>query len=84
MSNEYKLKKSDFLVSQTDENGIITFANEDFCNISGYSLSELIGQPHSIIRHQDMPKCLFEEMWNTISKGKRWSGYIKNNIELFV
>lgn len=76
--NEVLLDTKSFLVSETDEKGIIKFANDQFCDISGYSQKELIGQPHNIIRHQDMPKILFQELWETIQKGKKWRGFVKN------
>ena len=78
MNNEHILDESDFLVSQTDQKGIITFANHDFCKVSGYDLHELIGEPHSILRHPDMPKTAFKELWETVTSGKVWSGYVKN------
>ena len=56
MEREYTLSELSFLVSETDEKGIITFANEDFCEIAGYRRDELIGQNHNIVRHPDMPK----------------------------
>jgi aerotaxis receptor len=66
------------IVSETDLNGVITFANRKFCEISGYSVEELIGQPHNIIRHPDMPKAGFEQMWKTIKAGSIWHGLVKN------
>jgi len=79
MSNgEHVLESSDFLVSETDAKGIIKFANEDFCKYAGYSLSELVGQPHSMVRHQDMPKAAFADLWDTVQKGNRWRGFVKN------
>ncbi|MCK9338052.1 MAG: response regulator [Arcobacteraceae bacterium] len=66
------------LISETDDRGIITYANDSFCEISGYSKEELIGQPHSIIRHPDMPKEIFEDIWGTIKSGNSWRGKIKN------
>ncbi len=66
------------IVSKTDEKGIITFANQAFCDISGYSLQELIGSNHNIIRHPDMPTTVFKELWQQISNGKTWHGTIKN------
>ncbi|HEX5330035.1 PAS domain-containing protein [Sulfuricurvum sp.] len=78
MSREYVLQETDFLVSQTDAQGNILFANEDFCKVAGYSLSELIGKPHSIVRHPDMPKAAFKDLWNTLKQGKTWTGYVKN------
>ncbi|MDD5052541.1 MAG: PAS domain-containing protein [Sulfuricurvum sp.] len=78
MGSEYVLKDTDFLVSQTDEKGKIIFANDDFCKIAGYSLDELIGQPHSIVRHRDMPRSAFKDLWDTVKNGKVWTGYVKN------
>lgn len=75
---EQTLNDTDFLVSQTDEKGKILFANEDFCKIAGYSLEELIGKPHSIVRHPDMPHAAFKDLWDTIKSGKIWTGYVKN------
>ncbi len=66
------------IVSETDTRGIITYANKKFCEVSQYSLDELIGKPHNIIRHPDMPKSVFKEMWDTIKAGKIWQGEIKN------
>jgi PAS domain S-box-containing protein len=66
------------IVSKTDKRGIITFVNDKFCEISGYSLAELIGKPHNIVRHPDMPKEIFEELWQTILSGQVWEGIVKN------
>lgn len=78
MGSEYVLKDTDFLVSQTDEKGNILFANEDFCTIAGYTLEELVGKPHNIVRHRDMPKAAFKDLWETVKSGKIWTGYVKN------
>ena len=75
---EYVLKDTDFLVSQTDHKGIIIFANDDFCKIAGYSIEELVGKPHNIVRHKDMPKAAFKDLWETVKRGDIWSGYVKN------
>ncbi len=75
---EYILKSDDFLVSQTDDEGQIIFANDDFCKIAGYTLEELIGKAHSIVRHKDMPKAAFKDLWETVKKGNIWSGYVQN------
>jgi len=72
------LKDSDFLVSQTDSKGIILFANEDFCEVAGYTLEELVGKPHSLVRHPDMPRAAFKDLWSTVKAGKVWKGYVKN------
>jgi PAS domain S-box-containing protein len=78
MSSEYILKNDDFLVSQTDEKGIILFANDDFCKVAGYALDELVGKHHNIVRHRNMPKAAFKDLWETVKKGNIWSGYVKN------
>lgn len=66
------------IVSKTDLKGVITYANEIFCEVAQYKESELLGQPHNIIRHPDMPKAAFKDMWETIQSGKRWQGKVKN------
>ncbi|GHV06977.1 hypothetical protein AGMMS50229_12830 [Campylobacterota bacterium] len=75
---EVMLKDNHFLVSQTDAHGKIIFANADFVAISGYSLDELIGKSHNIVRHPDMPKAAFKQLWDTIKAGKVWTGFVKN------
>lgn len=66
------------IVSETDLKGVITYANRKFCEISGYTAAELVGKPHNIIRHPDMPKAAFEQMWRTIKSGTMWHGIVKN------
>lgn len=66
------------IVSRTDLNGIITYANDTFLEISGYTKEELIGQSHSIIRHPDMPSSVFKDLWETITQEKKWHGKVKN------
>ncbi|MCS7297140.1 MAG: PAS domain-containing protein [Bacteroidia bacterium] len=66
------------LISETDTRGVITYANPKFCEVSGYSLSELLNKPHNIIRHPDMPREVFKDLWETIKAGKIWQGEIKN------
>ena len=66
------------IISQTDLEGTIVYVNRKFCEVSGYSSNELIGQSHNIIRHPHMPKALFEKIWNAISSGHVWNGLIKN------
>lgn len=75
---EIVLDKSAFLVSETDEKGIIRFANDTFCKIAGYTLEELVGQPHSIVRSKYMPKKAFKSLWDTVQSGEIWTGYVKN------
>ncbi len=66
------------LISQTDKKGNITFVNDKFCEVAQYDRSELIGQPHNIVRHPDMPSEVFKLMWATIGKGEMFRGVVKN------
>jgi len=66
------------IVSSTDLKGIITYANRKFCEIADYTKKELTGKNHNIIRHPDMPKAAFEELWDTLKQGKSWNGIVKN------
>ncbi len=66
------------IVSKTDRKGRIIYANDKFCSISGYSREELIGKPHSMVRHETMPKQVFKDMWDIISQGQAWHGVVKN------
>ena len=68
----------ELIVSKTDLKGRITYANSTFCHIAGYSEAELLGQPHSIIRHPDMPRAVFRLVWDTIAAGREIFGYVKN------
>ena len=76
--NEEYIYEGNVIISQTDTNGIITYANRMFCNVSGYKNSELIGQPHNVLRHPDMPSAAFAKMWETIQGGQAWNGLVKN------
>jgi aerotaxis receptor len=75
---ETRFPTGELIVSQTDVPGNITMCNEAFVHMSGWSREELMGAPHSILRHPDMPKAAFADLWTTIDQGKRWSGYVKN------
>jgi len=66
------------MITETDTKGIITYANRKFREMSGYTKKELIGSPHSINRHPDMPKGAFRGMWKIIADKKFWRGYVKN------
>ena len=66
------------IYSKTDIKGYITEVSDAFCEISQYTRDELLGKPHNIVRHTDMPKEAFEDMWNTIQSGKHWNGEVKN------
>ncbi|RUM67559.1 MAG: PAS sensor domain-containing protein [Sulfurospirillum sp.] len=76
--HEYKLDRKTIIVSETDAKGNIVYANEDFCKISKFTKDELIGQPHSMVRHPGMPKAFFEDLWHTLKSGQTWSGVVKN------
>ncbi|NMV38098.1 diguanylate cyclase [Ralstonia insidiosa] len=66
------------LISVTNRDGLIVFANKAFCDISGYTIGELLNQPHNLIRHPDMPVAVFADMWGTLEAGLPWSGLLKN------
>lgn len=66
------------IVSRVNLSGVITHANDAFVRMSGYELSELIGSPHHILRHPEMPRAAFADLWATIETGKKWHGYVKN------
>jgi PAS domain S-box-containing protein len=70
--------KDELIVSRTDLKGIITYANETFAFISGYSINELIGKAHNIVRHPDMPKAIFKELWKDLETKGSWNGVVKN------
>lgn len=66
------------IVSRTDLDGVITHANDAFVHMSGWERDELIGTPHSILRHPDLPKVAFKGLWDDVQAGKKWHGYVKN------
>ena len=70
--------ENELIISRTDLSGFITYANETFAQISGYTIDELVGNPHNIVRHPDMPKRVFENMWETLIRGDKWEGVVKN------
>ena len=78
IAEEVYLEEDQTLVSRTDLRGIITFANKEFIEISGYSEAELMGSPHNMVRHPDMPSAAFEDLWSTVGQGKPWIGFVKN------
>ncbi len=75
---ETRVPQDELIISRTDLKGNITYANETFCEISGYDEKELIGKPHNIVRHPDMPKSAFADLWETIKNAKQWKGIVKN------
>ncbi len=66
------------IVSSTTPEGIITHVNQAFVEMSGYTEQELIGAPHSILRHPDMPPAAFKDLWDTVGRGEKWQGFVKN------
>ncbi|MCE7033326.1 methyl-accepting chemotaxis protein [Lysobacter sp. GX 14042] len=72
------LDETDLLVSATDTRGVIRMANRDFVRLSGFSEAELLGQPHNLVRHPDMPPEVFADLWQTLKAGRPWVGIIKN------
>lgn len=78
IDEEVTFSNSEELVSTTDLRGVITYANEAFCKIAGYSIEELIGKNHNIVRHPSMPKEAFNDLWNNLKNGLPWRGAVKN------
>lgn len=66
------------IVSRTGLDGTITHANDAFVELSGYARDELIGAPHSILRHPEMPRAAFADLWDTLKAGRKWHGYVRN------
>lgn len=75
---EKLLSDTSLLVSETDAKGKIIYANDLFLEMSEYPLEEMMGKPHNIIRHPDMPRAAFKDMWQTIKSGGVWKGFVKN------
>jgi len=77
-SDEWLFPQNTYILSETDENGIILYANDTFCEMAGYTLQELLGQPHNIVRHPDMPRIAFKGLWDDIQSKGFWTGFVKN------
>jgi len=75
---EVHFGEEEIIVSKTDLRGVITYANDLFLRVSGYTESEVLGKPHSMIRHPDMPRVLFEMLWQRLQSGKEMFAYVKN------
>lgn len=75
---EHTFPDDTFLVSKTNPRGIIIYANTTFVSISGYTEDELLNQPHCLVRHPDMPKAAFKDLWDTVQSGEEWHGIVKN------
>lgn len=78
LDEEVPFPEGKLIVSRTNLQGIITHCNQSFIEMSGFSEQELIGEPHYILRHPDMPAVAFKDLWDTIQTGKKWHGYVKN------
>ncbi len=78
IDQEVTFKQDQELVSTTDTRGIITYANDIFCKVAGYELSEMVGKNHNLVRHPDMPKAAFKDLWTHIAAGRPWQGIVKN------
>jgi PAS domain S-box-containing protein len=78
MNKEQFMRENDFIVSKTDKTGKITYCNRTFMDFAKYEEAELLNQQHNIIRHPDMPRCIFKLMWDTIQMGKEINCYVKN------
>ena len=75
---EVPFPEGHLIVSRTDLAGLITHANEAFVDMSGYTREELIGQPHCILRHPELPRAAFADLWQTVQRRGKWHGYVKN------
>lgn len=75
---ETEVPSDEVIISRTDLSGNITYANELFCEISGYKLEELVTKPHNIVRHPDMPRSVYKDLWQTLKDEKQWVGIVKN------
>jgi aerotaxis receptor len=78
INEEVKFSANDELVSVTDTQGVIKYANEAFCQIAGYTSDELVGKNHNIVRHPDMPKAAFADLWEKLKSKQAWRGAVKN------
>ncbi len=67
-----------YLLSETDERGIVTYASDSFLRIANFSREELVGQPHNVVRHPDMPRAAFKSLWTDVQSKGFWTGYVKN------
>jgi len=77
-SEEWYFPQESYILSETDAKGLILYANDLFCEIAGYRLEELIGKPHNIVRHPDMPRVAFKALWSDVQSKGFWNGTVKN------
>ncbi|MCC7045891.1 MAG: PAS domain-containing protein [Alphaproteobacteria bacterium] len=76
--NERRFDENEIIVSKTDPKGRLTYVNQVFCKVGLYTPAELMGQPHSIVRHPDMPRCVFKLLWDILQSGEEVFAYVKN------
>ena len=75
---EHQVSENQHLISTTNLKGMITYCNEVFITISGFSREELMNAPHNLVRHPDVPSAVFAHMWETLKQGKPWMGIVNN------
>lgn len=77
-SGEWFFPDNKFILSETDDKGNIIYANDLFCEMAGYRHEELLGQPHNIVRHPEMPRIAFKGLWDDVQSKGFWTGFVKN------
>ncbi|MDA7818093.1 PAS domain-containing protein [Sulfurimonas sp.] len=77
-SDEWYFDENEYILSETDDKGLIIYANDLFCEMAGYKLDELLGEPHNIVRHAEMPRIAFQGLWDDIQSKGFWTGIVKN------
>lgn len=77
-TDEWYFPKDSYILSETDSKGMIIYANDTFCKMAGYELEDLIGEPHNMVRHPDMPRIAFKGLWDDIQSKGFWTGFVKN------
>lgn len=77
-TDEWFYPEDMYILSETDDKGFILYANELFCTVAGYTQEELMGQPHNIVRHPDMPRIAFKGLWDDLQAKGFWTGFVKN------
>jgi len=78
ISKEVFFTERELIVSKTDLKGRITYANATFCKMAGYEEREILGKPHSLVRHPEMPRAIFKALWDTVAAGREIFAYVKN------
>ncbi len=82
LGEELVMNERDIIISITDPRGVITYANHSFVTFAEYQAQDLVGKPHNVIRHPDMPRAAFEDLWQVIKNGELWQGYVVNRSKL--